>query len=76
MLDGVSERVFLANSRRIRWMPIACPYRHRVFLGVLVPVGVGPPPLNWSTSYDKETEDQRWQSSVTSRKKSSPIYAR
>ena len=35
-----------------------------------------PPPLNWSTSYDKETEDQRWQSSVTSRKKSSPSYAR
>ena len=31
----------------------------------------GPPPLNWSTSYDKETEDQRWQSSVTRRKKSS-----
>ena len=37
---------------------------------------IGPPPLNWSTSYDKETEDQRWQSSVTSRKKSSPSYAR
>ena len=36
----------------------------------------GPPPLNWSTSYDKETEDQRWQSSVTRRKKSSPSYAR
>ena len=36
----------------------------------------GPPPLNWSTSYDTETADQRWQSSVTRRKKSSPSYAR
>ena len=37
---------------------------------------IDPPPLIWSTSYDQGTEDQRWQSSVTNRKRLLPSYAR